>query len=273
MARDNQFDDLPKERSQGTIERNKRILDIILAIVSIVFIVVLCGMNYVKPLDKVYSPEAFYLGAHPVTDREDPLSTYNQMTGNNLSGADGACKTKFLTLSADKLLTWKSGGNAMPCILSNNKGFDPNNISTWVEQFTGETLGIDGNDNRWYFWNDATESTDMRIIAPWKSFKFRNSNFANDGKIMVSATLNNDVIAFVGIENWYCHMDMNKKCKQHTVKIGNVSTDSTLRGFSSLSEEFTILGKATKDTYMVGMKQDDSGTWVECSPAEVLGIK
>lgn len=274
MAQNNQFDDLPKERSSGTVERNKRVLEIIIAIISILFIIILCGMNYVKPLDKMYSPEAFYKGANQVANREDPVAVYNQMRGEGKGARFGACQTKFLTVGADKLLTWRSTGNAIPRIMTDSKGFDPANVATWAEQFSGATLGIDGNDNRWYLWNDAGESDDMRIIAPWKSFKFVNSNFkaGSDRRINVSAAENGDYISFVNVANWYCHMDLDEYCTEHTTRVGKNADDTTLRGFSSLGDEFTILGKATTETYMVGMKKDSGGTYVECSPAEVLGL-
>lgn len=272
MPHNNDFDDLPRERSSGKIERNKRILDIIIAIFSILFLIILCGLNYVKPLDKSYSPNNYYAGANQVTSREDPVKAYKTLRGSSQGGKFGACNTQFTGIGVDKLLTWKSDGNAMPCILSDSKGYDSNDIETWAKQFDGATVGTDGNDERWYLWYFADEETDdMRIVAPWKSFTFRNSNFNSHGIIKVGASKSNDYIAIVNVKNWFCHIDADETCEEHTIKIGEGAKEVNLRGHESLDDSFTILGKATKETYIVGMK-DEGGVFVECSPAEVLEL-
>lgn len=272
MPHSNDFDDIPNERSSGKIDRNKRVLEIIIAIISILFIIILCGMNYVKPLDKMYSPESFYLGANRVSDREDPVSTYKTLKGNAKYSAEyGACDTTWRSIGIDKLLVWNSEAKAMPVIPLDNSSWDADAILDWATQYDGKTTGISGNEFYWYLWKDTTAADDMRIVAPWKHFNFRNNN-SKVSTIDVGPSKDGDMyLSIRNAENWFCHIDLGKPCKSHSVKVGLGATEENLTKYDSVDNSFAIIGIATKDTYIVGMKREGS-EFIECSPAEVLGL-
>lgn len=272
MPRNNDFDDIPNERSSGKIDRNKRVLEIIIAILSILFIIILCGMNYVKPLDKVYSPQSYYLGANRVSDREDPVDTYKTLKGNAKYSAEyGACSTDWRSIGIDKLFLWNSEAKAMPIVPIDNSSWNADAILDWATQFDGKTSAIDGNEFHWYLWKDTTAADDMRIVAPWKNFNFRNTN-TRISTIDLGPSRDGDMyISIKNVQNWFCHLDLDKQCKAHSVIIGSTAKDEKLRGYTSVDDSFAIIGMAKKDTYIVGMKRE-GGEFIECSPAEVLGI-
>lgn len=252
------------------VEKNKRLRDIFIAIASIIFIIVLVGLNYVPQIDKVYSPDSYYKGVYAMDSKEDPVVAYNKLMGGSGKRPESNCETNMTILTESDVCSFGGGNNAVPRVMDKSS-FVETDIAAYGDVYGGAALSIDGDNNHWYLWNEAG-ITDMNIISPYINFQFKNDNFGSTSSkttdIWVGPSKSENYLKVVDVQNWFCHMSNNDTVNTHGTKIGIGATEDELKGYNG-TNGFVVLGKAKTSTYVVGIKIV-GGVEEECSPLELL---
>lgn len=273
------YDEDERPEQQGNWFSGK--LSTVFVLLVAAFLGILVINEYCPPIDKAFSPQAFYVGKYQKAI-ENPRDIYNKMVISKTSTV-GASKctltTTYLNLDDDSV--WHplgSDGNiAWPVIGVNNGSFDNKDAGVGYNIDSGGNA-IESNAEvkgytHWYIWANVS---DMRILSPWAQVKFVNSNVDDSSYTIAVMPVGGDGedetrwLEIRNVENWFCHMSSGSHVSSHSTRIGLNADAGAPDVLGEMGEGFAILGKADKKSYIVGMYKSDGGTSQECSPYYVF---
>lgn len=264
-------------------EANKR-----KSLASSAFILVIAGFlgalvifDYCEPIDKSFSPMAYYEGKYS-NEIENPRDIYNKMTiakAASEKASDCILEPTFLDMDDESIYhpLGGSGDIAWPVKGATSGSFD--------NKDAGEMYNLDSGGNQiessaalkgythWYVWANASN---MEIIAPWPQIQFLNANVDDNSftiSVMAVGADGEDEtrwLEFHNVKNWFCHMNSDEHVSSHKTRIGKSPDEGASDTFGQMGQGFAVIGMADKKTYMVGKSKKAGGSEVECSPYYVF---
>lgn len=275
--------DVEERRLQESKEREtKSLRSAIFVIIVSTFLGILVVLEYCEPIDKTFSPQSFYLGKYS-KEVENPRDVYSKMVSSKVSSINASnCVLTPTYISLDDSSIWHPLGSnpdiAWPVKGVNSGSFD--NVDAGMGyniNESGEQIESNAEQNgyiHWYVWANASN---MEIVSPWAQVKLLNSNVDNDSSVISMTAVGNSGtngetrwLEVRNIRNWFCHSSSSEHITSHRTRIGLNPDPGASDIFGDMGQGFAILGVATKDTYIVGMRRTSSGQSEECSPYYVF---
>lgn len=272
----NQYEDDRREAS-----KRRSLASSLFVILIAGFLGMLVIFDYCEPIDKSFSPMAYYEGKYS-NEIENPKDIYNKMISAKFStekASDCKLEPTFIAMDDGSIYHPLSGSGdiAWPVKGATSGSFD--------NKDAGEMYNVDSGGNQiessaavkgythWYLW---ANTSNMEIVSPWPQIQFLNANVDDNSSTIsvmaVGADGEDEVrwLEFHNVKNWFCHMTSAEHVTSHKTRIGKSPDEGASDTFGQMGQGFAILGMADKNTYIVGKSKKVGGSEVECSPYYVF---